>query len=158
MKKVYIVFFLLLQAFVSNAFAPGDSESKMKGLDRTVRVDGKWDWGTNGHGTYEEAIEAFKAQNDISVYNANATKYRVFTRGSKNYVEMICGFRQVKYTYTTLNTGYADNFVNDIKSNSADSKAAEKKLNREFDVIFRDIGMAINTDNHRIYRAFDCKI
>ena len=82
------------------------------GLKRVERYVNDWDWGTFGHGTFDDAVALFKAESEVATYKLDGNRtYRVFTRNKKNYVEVTNPAIGNAYTYTTntpLNS-YPDN-------------------------------------------------
>lgn len=71
------------------------------GFERTIRIANNWDWGTCGHGSFDEAVRLFTAEKEVIIYQSGRATYRVFTRGNKNYVEMNSGWQSGIFTYTT---------------------------------------------------------
>ncbi len=78
------------------------------GFERTIRKGNEgsgWSWGTMGHGSFDQTIELFKTDEffkpdkDVLVYKQGQFRYRVFTHGEINYIEVSYGFGN--YTYVT---------------------------------------------------------
>ena len=76
------------------------------GFERTIRKGNEgvnWSWGTMGHGSYDQAIELFRAdeffkpEKDVLVYKQGNLKYRVFTHANINYIEVNYGFGYFVY-------------------------------------------------------------
>ncbi|OFY87942.1 MAG: hypothetical protein A3F72_09265 [Bacteroidetes bacterium RIFCSPLOWO2_12_FULL_35_15] len=99
-------YFLLLLGFlhspiilVSQPAVP--LTSNQAGFERTIRSDNNWDWGTCGHGSFDDAVILFGAEKEVMTYTDGRVTYRVFTRGNKNYVEMNSDWFGGVFTYTT---------------------------------------------------------
>lgn len=71
------------------------------GFERIIRTDNNWDWGTCGHGSFDDAVRLFAAEKEVMTYKKDRATYRVFTRGNKNYIEMNSGWQGGVFTYTT---------------------------------------------------------
>jgi hypothetical protein len=77
------------------------STSNQAGFERTVRNYNNWDWGTCGHGSFDDAVKLFAAENEVMTYTDAIALYRVFTRGNKNYIEMNSNWYGGIFAYTT---------------------------------------------------------
>jgi hypothetical protein len=77
------------------------SSPAAKGFYRTQRINGNWDWGTGGHGSFENAMKLFAKEKEVAIYNQGKVIYRVFTSTNNNYIEINYGWDGGKYTYTT---------------------------------------------------------
>lgn len=100
-KNVFLLFIgsfspLLL---VSQVDAPPIYESG--GFERTIRKNGNWEWGTGGHGSFEDVIRLYNAEKNVMTYKNNKEIYRVFTVGAVNYVEVRYAWSGGTFTYTT---------------------------------------------------------
>lgn len=119
--KKYVVLLLgFLQSpiiLVSQSTVP--VTSSQTGFERTFRNSNNWDWGTCGHGSFDDAVILFAAEKEVMIYKDGQATYRVFTRGNKNYVEMNSGWVGGIFTYTTN----ADSTIKTVKlPESIDSK------------------------------------
>lgn len=100
-KNVFILFIgsftpLLL---VSQVEAPPTYGNK--GFERTIRENGNWEWGTLGHGSFEDVIKLYNAEKNVMTYKNYKEIYRVFSVGDVNYVEVIYAWNGGTFTYTT---------------------------------------------------------
>lgn len=100
-KNVFILFIgsfspLLL---VSQVDAPPTYGNK--GFERTFRENDNWEWGTGGHGSFEDVIRLYNAEKIVMTYKDNKEIYRVFTIGDVNYVELSYHWNGGTFTYTT---------------------------------------------------------
>jgi hypothetical protein len=75
-----------------------------QGKERIVRQDNNWEWGTCGHGSFEDAVRLFSADKEVMTYTEGKIVYRVFSMGNKNYVEMNRGWSGGIFVYTTNST------------------------------------------------------
>ncbi len=113
-KISFLTFFSIF--FCSFCFSQDNQQDKAKitqnklegGFERTIRKGNEgssWSWGTMGHGSFDQAIEIFKAdelfkpEKDVLVYKQGPLRYRVFTHANINYIEVSYGF--CYYTYVT---------------------------------------------------------
>lgn len=99
-------YFLLLLGFLQSPIILFSQStvpvtSNQAGFERTIRSDNNWDWGTCGHGSFDDAVRLFEAEKEVMTYKEGRDTYRVFTRGNKNYVEMNNGWYGGIFTYTT---------------------------------------------------------
>jgi len=119
--SIFLLFFFLnLNSYYSYA---GGGADAFKGFERTLRIPGYWDWGTAGHGSFDEALNLFAAANDVMVYEYARIKYQVFTRGSKNFIQMTYTWNGEQYCYTTYATV-------DLKQYAEDDKKSEVGLDQ----------------------------
>ena len=105
MKKILLLILLMqTNAVYLLCFAQGVLSPNNRGMERVMRIEQSWDWGTYGHGSFDDAVRAFNAEKDVATYLVGASTFRVFTRFKKNYVEVNTGQVNGIYTYTTNTT------------------------------------------------------
>lgn len=100
-KNVFILFIGSFSplSLVSQVDAPPIYGSG--GFERTIRVNDNWEWGTHGHGSFEDAIKLFNAEKNVMTYKNNNEIYRVFTVENINYIELRYAWSGGTFTYTT---------------------------------------------------------
>ena len=85
MKKILLLILLMqTNAVYLLCFAQGVLSPNNRGMERVMRIEQSWDWGTYGHGSFDDAVRAFNAEKDVATYLVGASTFRVFTRFKKN--------------------------------------------------------------------------
>jgi hypothetical protein len=79
-----------------------ESADGKAGSQKIDRVTAPWSWGTFNFGSFENTAALLKAEGDIiSFRQEGRTKYRVFTHGQLNFVEVDYGWPGGVFKYTT---------------------------------------------------------
>jgi hypothetical protein len=98
-------------AKVSTGSGTNPTAGSDAGFERTIRKGNEgvlWNWGTLGHGSFDQTIDTFKTEGeffnpakDVATYTQGKFRYKVFTYAKVNYIEVDYGWAGGVYVYTT---------------------------------------------------------